>query len=1777
MKEKMIRFLSKIGKKHKKLVVPIMAMMVVFLTIYHAIRKFFFDVRYHKARMRTLTAVASLAVVFTLIVLPSLAEQGGEHEEIVYVEENAEQTQGEGAKDQSSESTEEQVPDESAKTQEEVPAEPTSDVSADGSLEKEYQEMEKTQIVDGEISYEEEETEYENNSDETTYKSEEDSKKKVESTIRTYREERKDEPLTITEPSLSVDKSEGIQATYGKIAQAGGTITVTATAGDAEGTTTFEYQWKIKSSDAAEAINAPGESNKATYSIPKDISAGSYEYTCVVTATRSLDGKVASTKATSEKVTLVVDRAPLQQTLKDTPKEVLSYDMSDVYYDGKQHGIGARATSAYSGIGTITVQYEDNSGNKTEEEPKKVGDYEVTVTVAQGANFEAASEAVSLGTLSIKYWSPDGSYTIEGKVSGTDGESQEWYKESVIIQPPSGCNISKTEGDFKDSLVFSEGKHSVDKVYFQKSPEGYISEAITVDKKIYIDVTEPSVSIDFTADAVKSALYRMTGSGSAFRENQKVSVTAEDDGGSGVKAVYYYSTTEGAVDYRNISEEQWKTYEEFNISATKAESTNYYIYAKAVDYAGNVGYASNEDVVLDSVAPVFSVDGNVVSSAKKYVADEKVLTVTDINLNTIVVKRANSADADSAAASEVLPQYNIIEKDGTKSASISLTAPADTGGVYKYFVTAYDASGNAAEIAITLVDPVSDINVEAISFVDQIYGYADDSIEAESFVCTKAAGYTEPEEPNVTSVEIQQIEGTDYDAFTVVDGTKIKPINRLHAGSYTAKVRIYYNEDSSILSTCSIQVKKAQLNAEYRGQDVWYNTMNPDFTNYIYITGFQYDESPADPENQPYEYIAPVITNFTGPATELGVHKMTLGGGLAADYEFAYTDGYMRILKRESDRYSIYGTKGSLLPEEDNAYWYTDAEIAIVPDEGFMLSQDDTDPNSFSEQGFVLDADVKKTTFTFYVKNIATGEISQAMLFTYGKDSTCPEGKIVLKESGVRSFFNTVTFGNFFTDTVNGIIEASDDISEIASIQYCVSSTPLDDTAIRTYSDWVDGDSFRITPGQAETSYVYAKIVNGAGLVTYVSTDEVVFDTKAPEITGVSNEAVYIAEKKDIVVNDEYLAEVTLYEGTEVTGEGTKQAIDTSGKTATFAVSAEDEEKTYTIVAVDATGNQSQVVFTLTKPVYEVSMEDKELPTVVYGYDKAPSVVLDVVNTGNAEILPSDINVGNDKQFTLVQNADHSYEIEAVKGLPAGEYSTKITVYYNGMNKVSANYSLTVKKGLLTATYAGEEVRYNMVPDIAGNVEVTGFVDGETPETAAGYETPTVEFAGKATETQVLVPKDGKADNYDFEYVKGVLSVIRNAAAQGSEGQYTIHGTKTERGWYNSDITITPNAGYALCEREDSEKELEAIVLTEDTDDGRKEFYVRNKTTGEVYKKTVFVYMKDVVTPVVTGVDNGAEYSDGEKTVTVTDAYLASVTVNGTPQAVTEGSATFTLEAKNDSTVYVIVARDRAGNTVDKTVVMNKNNISATDNATTDNTNLDTESAGKINKKAVIISGAPTAGITSTASDTAKAVLDEKELKQVANGKNVDITLKVRNIDSTVSQSEKELLIANLQGYTLGQYLDLSVFKSVNGGAEKPVSNLNKNISITLNIPENLLSTDPSRRREFAMLCVHNGEVIFLGDQDSVANTITVFAKKFSTYALVYKDVKGTADKVKASENGKKTSSSEVGSARKTSGSSPATGDTAPIVPVMIVLVVSFMAIIMIVVVKRKMKRNEAK
>lgn len=125
----------------------------------------------------------------------------------------------------------------------------------------------------------------------------------------------------------------------------------------------------------------------------------------------------------------------------------------------------------------------------------------------------------------------------------------------------------------------------------------------------------------------------------------------------------------------------------------------------------------------------------------------------------------------------------------------------------------------------------------------------------------------------------------------------------------------------------------------------------------------------------------------------------------------------------------------------------------------------------------------------------------------------------------------------------------------------------------------------------------------------------------------------------------------------------------------------------------------------------------------------------------------------------------------------AGNYTATATLkegykWSDGTNN-PITISWSIEKAELTAKYVDETIAYDGIP--ACNVEVSGFVNGETAETAAGYQAPTVD-ANKieAGKTYQLTPSGGTADNYTFKYVSGNLSVESAPPAELRPGTYRI-------------------------------------------------------------------------------------------------------------------------------------------------------------------------------------------------------------------------------------------------------------------------------------------------------------------------------------------------------------------------------------------------------------------
>ena len=76
------------------------------------------------------------------------------------------------------------------------------------------------------------------------------------------------------------------------------------------------------------------------------------------------------------------------------------------------------------------------------------------------------------------------------------------------------------------------------------------------------------------------------------------------------------------------------------------------------------------------------------------------------------------------------------------------------------------------------------------------------------------------------------------------------------------------------------------------------------------------------------------------------------------------------------------------------------------------------------------------------------------------------------------------------------------------------------------------------------------------------------------------------------------------------------------------------------------------------------------------------------------------------------------------------------------------------------------------------------------------------------------------------------------------------------------------------------------------------------------------------------------------------------------------------------------------------------------------------------------------------------------------------------------------------------------MLKFIDGQAAGKITRLNSQISITIEVPENMRNAN----RVFVIVRIHDGIADTLRDNDNDPNTITIMTDRFSTYAIAYQD-----------------------------------------------------------------------
>ena len=169
------------------------------------------------------------------------------------------------------------------------------------------------------------------------------------------------------------------------------------------------------------------------------------------------------------------------------------------------------------------------------------------------------------------------------------------------------------------------------------------------------DLTAPDTEIKVSNKTWKSILNKIT-FGLFFKETQKAEITATDEG-SGVNKYYYYvdkSGSEKSLTEKQLQAADWKE----GTSVTFSEDSNYVIYAKVTDKAGNIKYVSTDGIVIDTIAP--QVSG--VKSNQTYTKTQT-FTVTDNNLDTVKV--------DGKTVESTNGSYTLVPKKGTYTIEVT--------------------------------------------------------------------------------------------------------------------------------------------------------------------------------------------------------------------------------------------------------------------------------------------------------------------------------------------------------------------------------------------------------------------------------------------------------------------------------------------------------------------------------------------------------------------------------------------------------------------------------------------------------------------------------------------------------------------------------------------------------------------------------------------------------------------------------------------------------------------------------------------------------------------------------------------------------------------------------------------------------------------------------------------------------------------------------------------------------------------------------------------------
>ncbi len=161
-----------------------------------------------------------------------------------------------------------------------------------------------------------------------------------------------------------------------------------------------------------------------------------------------------------------------------------------------------------------------------------------------------------------------------------------------------------------------------------------------------------------------------------------------------------------------------------------------------------------------------------------------------------------------------------------------------------------------------------------------------------------------------------------------------------------------------------------------------------------------------------------------------------------------------------------------------------------------------------------------------------------------------------------------------------------------------------------------------------------------------------------------------------------------------------------------------------------------------------------------------------------------------------------------------------------------------------------------------------------------------------------------------------------------------------------------------------------------------------------------------------------------------------------------------------------------------------------------------------------------TVTVTETENIVSKIEVTKEEQELIDSGLDLEIVLKVEELENKVDTEEKEQIVEFLRDKVageqkLGAFLDIQLVKQI-GDYEKNIEKTKGEFQITFLLPEDLINTDKSLERVYKIARYHDGDennvTLLDATYDEKTKYLTFSTDRFSTYAIVYSDVEASND-----------------------------------------------------------------